>query len=162
MLGLSLSAFTLLHVAVSLVGLGAGLAVVPGLLRGDRPGGLTALFLATTVLTSVTGFLFPFSGLLPSHVVGGLSLVVLAGAVVALYGFHLAGAWRWIYVVGALAGLYFNAFVAIAQAFQKIAPLQALAPTQSEGPFVGAQIALLVGFLVLGTLGIRRFRPAVA
>ncbi len=162
MLGLSLSAFTTLHVVISLVGIVAGLAVLPGILGGQRPGQLTLLFLVTTALTSITGFMFPFNGLLPSHVVGGISLSVLALAFLGLYLFGLAGAWRWIYVVGAVAGLYFNVFVLIAQAFQKVGPLHALAPTQSEPPFAIAQVALLVVFLFLGTRAVRRFHPAAA
>ena len=162
MLGLSLSAFTTLHVVISLIAIVAGFAVLPGILRGSRPGALTHLFLVTTALTSITGFLFPFSTLLPSHIVGLISLAVLAAAFVALYGFALSGPWRWIYVVGAVAGLYFNVFVALAQAFQKFAPLHALAPTQSESPFVVAQLVLLVIFLVLGQQAVRRFHPAVA
>lgn len=162
MLGLSLSAFTTLHVVISLVGIVAGFAVLPGILGGQRPGQLTLLFLVTTALTSITGFMFPFNGLLPSHVVGGISLAVLALAFLGLYLFELTGAWRWIYVVGAVAGLYFNVFVLIAQAFQKVGPLHALAPTQSEPPFAIAQVALLVVFLFLGTRAVKRFHPAAA
>jgi hypothetical protein len=161
-LGLSFSAFTMLHVVISLIGIASGLIVLYGMLTGQRLSGLTALFLLTTILTSVTGFLFPFNGWLPSHVVGVISLVVLAVAVLALYVFHLAGAWRWIYVATALAALYLNVFVAVAQAFQKIAVLQPLAPTQTEPPFAVAQVAVLAVFLGLGFLAVRRFQPAGA
>src|ERR1700693_1551047 len=108
MLGMSLSTFTLVHVLISLVGIASGLVVLYGLLTGKRLDGWTGLFLATTVLTSVTGFGFPFDHLLPSHILGILSLVVLAVTIPARYKFHLGGAWRWIYVVGAGMALYFN------------------------------------------------------
>jgi hypothetical protein len=159
-LGLSLSTLTTLHVVLSLVGIASGLIVAYGLLAAHRMSGWTALFLLTTVLTSVTGFLFPFNGLLPSHVVGAISLVVLAVALLALYAFRLAGAWRWIYAATALAALYLNVFVGVAQAFQKIAVLQPLAPTQSEPPFAIAQLVVLAIFFGLGALAVRRFHPA--
>ena len=158
-LGLSLAAFTTLHVVISLIGIASGLVVFYGMLSSQRLGGWTALFLASTILTSVTGFMFPFSGLLPSHVVGAISLVLLAIALVARYAFALAGPWRWIYVSTALAALYLNVFVGVVQAFQKLPFLQLLAPTQSEPPFAVAQIAVLVLFLALGFLAVRRFRP---
>jgi hypothetical protein len=158
-LGLSLSAFTTLHVAVSLIGIVSGFIVLYGMLGSRRLGGWTALFLATTILTSVTGFMFPFNGLLPSHVVGAISLVVLAVALLALYAFRLAGAWRWVYVAAALVALYLNVFVGVVQAFQKLAFLHALAPTQSEPPFAVAQLAVLAIFLGLGFLAVRRFHP---
>jgi hypothetical protein len=161
-LGLSLSTLTTLHVALSLVGIASGLIVAYGLLTANRMSGWTALFLVTTVLTSATGFLFPFNGLLPSHVVGAISLVVLAVALVALYAFRLAGAWRWVYAATALAALYLNVFVGVAQAFQKIAVLQPLAPTQSEPPFAFAQLVVLGIFVGLGALAVRRFHPVVA
>jgi hypothetical protein len=161
-LGLSLSAFTTLHVIISLVGIVTGLAIVVGLLTAQRPGGITALFLLTTVLTSATGFLFPADQLLPSHIVGIISLVVLAIALLALYVFHLAGAWRWIYVVTALLALYFNCFVGVVQAFQKIAVLHTLAPNGNEPAFVVAQVVLLADFIVIGVIAVRRFRPASA
>ena len=135
-LGISTSTFTLVHVVLSLVGIFAGLVVLFGMFSSKRLTGWTALFLATTVLTSVTGFFFPLDHLLPSHIVGILSLVVLAVAILALYAYHLAGSWRWIYVAGAVVALYLNVFVGVVQAFQKVPPLSALAPTQSEPPFV--------------------------
>jgi hypothetical protein len=159
-LGLSLSAFTTLHVVISLIGIASGLVVLYAMLTSRRLDGWTALFLATTILTSVTGFMFPFNGVTPGHVVGAISLVVLALALLALYIFRLAGAWRWLYVATAVAALYLNVFVAVVQAFQKIAFLQPLAPTQSEPPFAVAQIATLLLFLALGFLAIRRFHPA--
>jgi hypothetical protein len=159
-LGMPLSTFTTLHVIISLVAIAAGVVVLVGMLAGRSPGGMTALFLATTALTSMTGFLFPFDHLLPSHIVGIISLVALAVALLALYGFHLRGAWRWLYVVGALLAFYLTAFVGVVQAFQKLGVLHPLAPTQSEPPFLAAQIGLLVLFLVLGFLAARRFHPA--
>jgi hypothetical protein len=156
-LGMSLATFTLVHVVLSLIGIFAGLVVLAGMFRSRRLSGWTALFLATTVLTSVTGFFFPFERLLPSHVVGIISLVVLAVALWALYVRHLAGAARWIYVSTAVLALYLNVFVAVVQAFLKIPFLKALAPTQAEPPFVIAQGAVLVLFVVLGILAVRSF-----
>jgi hypothetical protein len=129
------------------------------MLGSKRLPGWTALFLATTVLTSVTGFLFPFERLLPSHVFGIISLVVLAIALFALYGRHLAGSWRWIYVVGAAVALYLNSFVGVFQAFLKIPAVHALAPTQAEPPFAVAQGTVLLAFIVLTVLAVRAFRP---
>lgn len=159
MLGLSLSAFTTLHVIISLIGIVTGLAWLVGVLNSRPPGVLTAIFLASTVLTSVTGFMFPIHELLPSHITGIISLVVLAVALVALYGLKLGGPWRWIYVVTAVASLYLNAFVGVVQAFLKVSFLQPLAPTQQEPPFLVAQVAVLALFLVLGYLGVKRFHP---
>src|ERR1700690_901156 len=117
-LGMSTATFTLFHVILSLVGIGAGLVVVVGMWTGKRLDGWTALFLATTVLTSVTGFLFHSAHFGPPHVIGLLSLVLLVLAILARYSYHLAGAWRWIYVVTAMLALYFNVFVGVVQAFQ--------------------------------------------
>jgi hypothetical protein len=129
-----------------------------GLLVGKRLDGITAIFLVSTVLTSVTGFGFPFDHLLPSHIVGILSLVVLAGAILARYAFHLAGAWRAIYVICASIALYFNVFVLMVQLFEKVPALKALAPTQKEPPFLVAQVALLIIFVVLTILATKKFR----
>ena len=156
-LGMTISTFTLLHVLISLVGIGSGFIVLYGLLTGKRLDGWTAVFLVTTVLTSLTGFLFPFEHLLPSHVVGVISLVVLAVAILARYGMHLAGAWRGIYVVSAAVALYFNVFVLVVQAFMKMPALKALAPTQKEPPFVAAQLALMALFVVLTIFAVKKF-----
>jgi len=156
-LGMTTSTFTLVHVFLSLVGIGSGLIVVLGLLTGKRLDGWTALFLVTTVATSVTGFFFPFEHLLPSHKVGIVSLVVLAVAILARYVFHLAGAWRRTYVVSAVIALYFNVFVAVVQAFLKVPALNALAPRQKEPPFLVAQLVVLALFIVLGILTVKRF-----
>ena len=158
-LGMSTSTFTLVHVVLSLVGIFAGLVVVFGMFGSKKLDGWTALFLATTVLTSVTGFFFPFDKILPSHIVGIISLVVLAFAILALYALHLAGPWRWIYVVSAMLALYLNVFVGVVQAFQKVPLLASLAPTQSEPPFLIAQAVVLVIFVVLGIAAVRSFHP---
>ena len=160
MLGLSFSAFTTLHVVISLIGIATGLVVLWGMLNGRGVGGLTALFLATTILTNVTGFMFPLNQLQPSHFVGLISLVVLAIALFALYGKGLSGGWRPIYIVTATVALYLNVFVGVVQAFQKFGFLQALAPTQSETPFVIAQLVVLVLFAILGYLALKRYHPA--
>jgi hypothetical protein len=160
--GLSLGTYTVLHIIISLIGITSGLVVMVGMLRSQRLAGWTALFLASTVLTSVTGFGFPFNELLPSHIVGIISLVVLAIAIAALYLFRLAGAWRWVYVVTALAALYLNTFVGVVQAFGKISALNALAPTQSEPPFAIAQGLVLLAFVVITVLAAMRFRPSAA
>jgi len=158
-LGMSLETFTTVHVIISLIGIVSGLIVVYGMLNGHVPASMTALFLATTVLTSATGFLFPADKLLPSHVVGIISLVVLTIALTALYAFRLAGAWRWIYVVAALLTLYFNCFIGVVQAFQKLAFLHPLAPTSSEPPFLIAQLAVIAIFVVVGVIAVRRYHP---
>jgi len=135
-----------------------------GFITGKRLDNLTAVFLTTTVLTSVTGFGFPFNHLLPSHKLGIISLVVLAIAIPARYVFHLAGSWRWIYVVGASTALYLNVFVLVAQLFMKVPALKALAPTQSEPPFLVAQLLVLLIFVGLTILAAKRFhlQPARA
>jgi hypothetical protein len=157
-LGLSTSAFTLLHVLISLAGIGTGLIVMYGFLTGKRLDGWSAIFLTTTVLTSVTGFFFPFEHLLPSHKVGILSLVILVIAIAARYMFGMRGAWRAIYVVGSALALYFNCFVAVVQAFLKVPALKAMAPTQKEPPFLVAQLVVLLFFVVLTILAAKRFR----
>jgi len=150
-----------IHVILSLIGIFTGLVVLYGLVTGTSFGGWTAIFLATTILTSVTGFPLPPFGFDPPRAVGVISLVLLALAVAALYGFRLAGAWRWIYVGAAVAALYLNVFVAVAQAFQKLPPLHALAPTQSEPPFLVSQIVVLAAFIALGVVAAMRFHPAI-
>src|SRR2546422_7290377 len=128
--GMAASTFTLVHVMISLVGIVSGFVVVFGLLAGKRLDRWTALFLTSTVATSVTGFGFPFDHLLPSHKVGILSLLVLAVAIIARFVFHLAAAWRGIYVVSAVVALYLNVFVLVVQLFEKVPALRAMAPTQ--------------------------------
>lgn len=161
-LGLSIYAFTVLHTAISLIGIAAGLVVLWGLLESRRLPGWTALFLFTTVLTSVTGFMFPIKGFTPALAVGAISLAVLAVTIAALYAYHLVGAWRWIYIAGAVFSLYLNVFVAVVQAFQKLPFLSPLAPTQSEPPFIVAQTIVLLLFVALGYLATRKFHPEAA
>jgi hypothetical protein len=163
-LGMSTATYTFLHVLISLVSIGSGLVVMFGFLTGKRLDGLTAVFLITTVLTSVSGFGFPFDHLLPSHIVGIISLVILAVAIPARYMFHLAGSWRWIYVIGATTALYLNVFVLVVQLFMKVPALKALAPTQTEPPFLVAQSVVLVVYLGLTVLATKRFHiePAPA
>ena len=156
-LGLSTATFTLLHVLISLVGIGSGLVVMYGFLTSKRFRRWTALFLASTILTSVSGFGFPFDHLLPAHIVGILSLLVLSIATVALYGMHMRGAWRAIYVISASIALYFNVFVLVVQSFEKVPALNALAPTQKESPFAITQLMFLVLFVVLTVMGVRFF-----
>ena len=161
-LGLSASTFTLVHVLISLVGIGSGFIVVFGLINGKLLGGWNLLFLISTVLTSVTGFAFPFEHLLPSHKVGTISLIVLAIAILALYVGRLEGKWRLTYVITAVLALYLNVFVAVVQSFLKIPALKAIAPTGSEPPFLVAQTIVLALFVALGVFAAKRFRsPAV-
>src|SRR5258708_1054025 len=153
-----LAFFTLFHVAISLIAIVAGFVVAFGMLTGRRLDGWTALFLITTAATSVTGFFFPVHHFMPSHAVGIISLLVLPIAIYARYGRHLAGAWRWIYVISSLFALYLNVFVLIVQSFLKVPALKALAPTQTETPFKLTHLVVLVGFVVLGFLGVIRSR----
>jgi hypothetical protein len=154
--------FTLSHVVISVLGVIAGLVVVGGLMGGARLDGWTALFLATTILTSVTGFGFPFTQVSPPHVVGALSLVVLAICLAARYWKRLEGGWRATYVISAVAALYLNVFVLVVQLFVKTPPLAQLAPTQQEAPFVVTQALVFVLFLCLGWGALRGFRIASA
>jgi hypothetical protein len=156
-LGMTLSTFTLFHVVISLVGIASGLIVVYGLLGGKRFDTWTAIFLLFTVLTSATGFLFPFTHILPSHIVGIISLVVLAFAILARYALHLNGIWRLAYVVSAMLALYLNVFVLVAQLFLKVPALKALAPTGKEPPFLIAQLTVMAVFVVLTVLAAKRF-----
>ncbi len=157
-----MAAFTLLHVLISLVGIATGLVVLFGMIRGQRLDSWTAVFLATTVLTSVTGFLFPFNGVTPGIIVGILSIAVLAPAIYGRYSKGMQGGWRKVFTIGSVTALYFNVFVLIVQSFQKIPALNALAPTGSEPPFAVAQGLNLVAFIVLGTLAVKRFKEPVA
>lgn len=156
--GMSLSAYTFVHVLLSLIGIGSGFIVLFGLIKDRRLNGWTSLFLWSTVFTSVTGFGFPFAQLLPSHIFGALSLVVLTIAIVARYAMKLVGKWRKTYVYCAVFALYLNTFVGVVQAFLKIPVLKSLAPTQSESPFLVAQFTVLVLFVALSWLAATRFR----
>ncbi|MFZ0815013.1 MAG: hypothetical protein WAM78_05810 [Candidatus Sulfotelmatobacter sp.] len=160
--GMSTATYTLIHVLISLVGIGSGFIVLYGLLNGKLLSGWTALFLVTTAATSVTGFGFPFTHLLSSHKVGIVSLVALTVAILALYVFHLAGGWRRSFVISAILSLYLNVFVLVAQMFMKVPALKALAPTQSEPPFLVTQLVVLALFVVLTILAVKRFREKLA
>jgi hypothetical protein len=159
-LGMSLSTFTEVHVGLSLIGIGTGLIVLLGLISGRLLHFWNGLFLLTTVLTSVTGFLFPFKGVTPGIKIGIISMVMLAVAIAALYLFHLAGGWRATFVVTAAISLYLNVFVLIVQLFEKVPALHALAPTKSEPPFLIAQIVVMAVFIVLAVMAVRKFRSA--
>src|SRR6476469_8332057 len=158
---MSLSTLTTLHVIISLIGIASGIVVMFGLLGSSRMPGLTAVFLLFTILTSATGFLFPFEKLLPSHMIGIISLVLLAIACIALYGMKLSGAWRGIYVLTAMISLYLNVFVLVIQGFLKIGTLPALAPSVplSEQPFAVVQGLVLLFFVIVIIGAARRFRP---
>jgi len=158
MLGMSLETFTLVHVIISLIGIGSGLIVVFGMLNGKLLHGWNGLFLLTTVLTSVTGFGFPFDHLLPSHKVAIISLVVLAIAIVARYAKNLEGGWRRTYAICAVIALYFNVFVLVVQTFLKAPAAHALAPTQKEPPFLVAQLVVMAIFIGLGVGAAKKFR----
>lgn len=159
--GMTTSTFTLVHVLLSLVGIASGMITALGLLAGKRLHGWTVLFLITTIATSVTGFGFPVDRLLPSHIVGIVSLAVLAVAIVARYWFRLAGAWRPTYVICAAAALYLNAFVLVVQAFLKVPQLKAVAPQQTEPVFLLAQAMVLIVSIGLTIVAARYFRGDV-
>jgi hypothetical protein len=161
-LGMSTATYTLLHVVISLIGIASGIVMLWGMLRAKRLDGIIAIFLVTTVLTSLTGFGFPFSHVTPGIIVGIISLIVLAIAIFARYALHLAGPWRWIYVITACMALYLNVFVFVVQSFEKVPSLHALAPTQSEPPFKATQLVVLVVFIILTILAAKRFHPAAA
>lgn len=157
-LGMTTSTFTFVHVLISLVGIGSGLIVVYGMLNRKPLEGWTAIFLATTALTSLTGYLFPFERLLPSHIVGAISLLALAAAIFARYARHMNGAWRSTYVVTAVLALYLNSFVAVVQVYEKVPAVHALAPTQKEPPFLITQLVVMAIFIVLGVFAVKKFR----
>jgi hypothetical protein len=159
-LGLSLQAFTLPHVVISLIAIASGLVVLGGMYGSHRLPGWTALFLLTTILTSVTGFFFPNTTLTPGRIFGIITLVVMVPTLIGLYGLRLRGLARWIYVGGAVITLFLNVFVLFAQAFAKIPVLQPLAPTQSEPPFLITETFVLVIFILLGLAAIKKFHPA--
>ena len=165
--GMTTATFTQLHVIISLIAIVSGIVVVLGMLGARRLPGMTAIFLITTVATSVTGFMFPtpvdaprvIGSLDPPKIVGVISLVFLALAILALYVNKLAGPWRGTYVISAIIALYFNCFVLVVQAFQKVPLFHALAPTQKEPPFAAAQVLLLILFIGLTIAAFKKFRP---
>lgn len=158
-LGMSLPVFTAFHVFISLAALLVGFPLVAGMLKGREYPYVTPAFLALTTATSVTGFLFPATQLLPSHITGIISLIVLGAAVAAHGPFKLQGAWRWIYVACAITAFYLNMFVGVVQAFLKVPELNALAPSGSEPPFLAAQIVVLTVFVATGIIASKRFHP---
>lgn len=155
---LGMTTFVFVHVVISLIGIVSGIIVMVGMFGGKRLDGWTAVFLLTTVLTSVTGFLLPAHRFMPSHGVGIVSMVVLVLAILARYTFHLAGGWRRTYIITAMIALYLNVFVLVAQAFGKVPALKAMAPTQSEPPFLVSQIVVMVLFVVFTIVAARGFR----
>ena len=157
-LGISLATYTLIHVIISLVAIASGLIVFLGMIANERMDRLTSLFLATTVLTSVTGFFFPFEHVTPGIVIGVLSLIVLAVAIPARYVKQMAGGWRTTFILTSAIALWFNLFVLAVQSFQKVPALHALAPTQKEPPFAIAQLLVLVIMVVLTIGASKRFR----
>jgi len=161
-LGMSIGTFTILHVIITLVAIGSGLIVVGGMFASHGLPVTTALFLFTTALTSLTGFLFPIHGFTPALGVGILACVILVVALFALYKEHLIGAWRWMYVIAAVASLYLNVFVLVVQSFVKVSALNALAPTQTEPPFAITQAAVLAIFILITLVAIVKFRPSKA
>jgi hypothetical protein len=154
---LGMTTFTFVHVLISLIAIASGVVVGLGLVGGKRMDGLTALFLTTTVLTSVTGFLFPFKGITPGIIVGIISMVMLAIAIYARYPKQMAGGWRKTYVITAMIALWLNVFVLIVQSFEKVPALHALAPTQKEPPFVIAQVTVMLIFIIWTVLAAKRF-----
>jgi hypothetical protein len=159
-LGLTLTAYTILHVILSVIGIATGLVAVGGLLAGHRLPITTAVFLITTLATTLGGFLFPFNGFTPAIGVGIVSTIILLVTIAARYVYRLQGAWRWIYVGGAVIALYLNSFVLVVQSFLKVPALHVYAPTGSETPFAVTQGVVLAVFIVLGIVSVWRFRPA--
>jgi hypothetical protein len=155
-----LSIFTLAHVLISLVGIFSGLVVAYALINARQLDGWTSVFLWTTVLTSVTGFMFPFHGFKPSYVVGCISMIVLALAIFALYRQHLDRGWRTTYVISSMMALYLNVFVLVVQLFRRVPPLNALAPTQTEPAFKITQLVVLLVFVAITVLATTKFRHA--
>jgi hypothetical protein len=157
---LAMTTITGVHVLLSLVAIAVGLVAIGGMIGGSRLSGWTTVFLGTTLATNVTAFGFPFVRFLPAHGVAIVSLIVLAVAIHARYRRHLAGPWRAVYVISAILSLYFNVFIGVVQAFLKVPALTAMAPTQSEPPFLVVQIAVLAMFIWLGVAATKGFRTA--
>jgi hypothetical protein len=153
--------FTLLHTAISLVAIVAGIVVVRQMLAAEVDRGWTRWFLAMAIATSVTGYFFPFAGVTPAQIVGAIALVILALVLIAIRNGR-RGPWRWIYALGTVASLYFLIFVLVVQSFKHVPFLNPLAPTGAEPPFQIAQLAVLVLFIALGIQSVRRFWPALA
>jgi len=157
-----LQIYTIIHTLISLIAIFTGIVVVFGMLAGAQLNGWTKWFLITAVATTLTGFFFPFHGFTPAIGLGIISLPFLALTIYARYSKRLGGAWRWIYAIGAVICLYFNLFVLVVQAFEKVPALKAMAPTQTEPPFKLTQLVVLALFVLLGIVAAIRFRPAPA
>jgi hypothetical protein len=157
-----LQIYTIIHTLISLVAIFTGLVVLFGMLAGRRCDGWTKWFLISAVATTMTGFFFPFHGLTPAFKLGIITVPILAITIYARYPKQLVGAWRWIYVIGAVMSLYFNLFVLVVQAFEKVPALHAIAPTQTEAPFKLTQLSVLLLFVLLGIVAVVRFRPEPA
>ena len=164
---MTLQTFTVVHVIITLIAITTSFIVMFGMLGGHRLPAWTAICLLFTVLTSVTGFMFPIKGFTPALGTGIVSSVLLIAALIALYAKHLRGAWRWIYVVTAVAAFWINFFVLIVQSFEKVSLLNPAAP--QLGPpfpepvntdFAIAQAVALAFFIVVGVVAVIRFRPA--
>ena len=156
-LGIPLPTFTALHVAIGLVAIVSGfVALLVGPLGSRKAAALTALFLATTLATSVTGFMFPFTRLGFGHITGALTLVALVPTLLALYRYRLAGPWRRVYAIGAAVALYLNVFIAVLQAFGKMTALQPLAPTPAAPPLLATQLVVMALFVALFLLAGKR------
>lgn len=158
-MSVALDLLTVLHVGLSLVGLGAGFVVLRGFLTSERFDRATLIFLLTTIATSLTGFLFPFHGFTPALATGIISLLILPIAVYARYGRQMRGHWRWAYLLAATGALYLNTFVFIAQIFLKFPALRALTPNQNEPPFVVAQGVVFLAFIAMTIAALKRFHP---
>jgi hypothetical protein len=154
--------YTVIHTLISLIAIFTGVVVLFGMIAGNRLDGWTKWFLTMAVLTTLTGFFFPFHGFTPAVGLGIISLPFLAVTIFARYGRHLTGAWRWIYAIGAVICLYFNLFVLVVQLFEKVPALQAIAPTQTESPFKLVQLIVLVVTILLGIIAVVRFHPEPA
>ena len=161
-LGMSTAEFTLLHVVISVIAIFSGFIVLGAMYANKYLPAWTGLFLLTTALTSITGFFFPNAKITPGQVFGAVTLIVMVPTLIGLYGFHLRGAWRWIYTGGAVIILFLNCFVLIAQTFVKVPVLHDLAPTQSEPPFLISELVVLAVFVVLGILALVKFHPGRA
>src|SRR6266542_6606619 len=151
--------YTIIHTVISLIAIFTGIAVLFRMLAGKRLDGWTKWFLTTAVLTTVTGFFFPFHGFTPAIGLGIISLPFLAITIFARYSKHLAGAWRWSYVIGAVICLYFNLFVLVVQLFEKVPALHAMASTQTVSPFKLTQLIVLTTFILLGIVAVIRLHP---
>ena len=151
--------YTIIHVLISLAAIFTGIVVVFGIIADKRLDSWAKWFLITAVATTVTGFFFPFHGFTPAIGLGIISLPFLALTIYARYPKHLAGAWRWIYAIGAVICLYFNLFVLVVQAFEKVPALHTMAPTQTEAPFKLSQLIVLATFILLGIVAVIRFHP---